>query len=145
MKAVHSVFAAKVADFVVRFTTSVLLARWLGPADRGVLTFASLTVMWTVTFGNFTLTEAAVYLLNSGAATAPTAAATLALFSAVAGTLYAVALAAVVHFGVVHWPVGEVGLFYLLLALVPVGLMANNLMAILQALRRYNAYNACLL
>ena len=145
MKAVHGVFATKIVDFGVRFTTSVFVARLLGPSDRGILTFASLVVNWTVMFGNFTLTEATIFLLNGGKVSAQTAAATLGLFSALAGTVYAVVLACLVHFGVVHWPVGDVGLFMLLLTLVPVALMTNNLMSVLQALRRYNAYNAFML
>ncbi len=145
MKAVHGVFITKVVDFGVRFVTSVLLARMLGPADRGVLTFASLVVTWTVMFGNFTLTEATIYFLNGGKVTAPTASATLGLFSLLAGLVYAGSLGALVGLGIVHWPVGDIGLFLVLLALVPISLMTNNLMAVLQALRRYNVYNVYVL
>lgn len=42
MRPVSQVISTKVADYVLRLAASVLVARYLGPADKGVLTFSAL-------------------------------------------------------------------------------------------------------
>ena len=140
MKVAQGVFFARVADFGLRFGASVLLARWLGPEDRGVLTFIVLVTAWVVMFGNFSFTEATIYQLGKG--TPPGMAAVgLLVFSLGAGVLYLAGAVGLIYGGVLRWPVGEVGIFYLLLALVPLNLAVTNWTAIVQAQQRFTAYN----
>jgi len=44
MKVVSQIFGTKIVDCALKFGMSVLIARALGPADKGVLTFAQLVV-----------------------------------------------------------------------------------------------------
>jgi O-antigen/teichoic acid export membrane protein len=141
MKQVARVFAAKAVDYALKFVVSVIIARYLGPSDKGVLTFAMLVVTWTATFGNFSLTDATVYLLGKRAFSTAQALTSLLGFSILAGGLYVLALFGLIAAAVVRWPVGEPALFFLLLSLVPLNLLLNNFTGILQGLSLFKAYN----
>lgn len=141
MKLVTQVFFTKVADYVLKFATSVLIARYLGPTDKGVLTFALLVVGWAATFGNFSLADANVYLVGKRALSSGQALSAALWFSIVAGSVYVLGLFSLVHLGLVRWTVGEPRLFYLLLLLIPLNLLLANFTAILQGLTAFKAYN----
>jgi O-antigen/teichoic acid export membrane protein len=141
MKAVRGVFITKIVDFAVRFGTSVLLARWLGPSDRGVLTFTMLVITWVVMLGGLGFTDATIYLVGSGRVLAPSAVGMLTVLSVGLGILYAAGAWVAIRYHWVAWPAGEPNLFLLMLALAPMNLLASNWLAVLQGLRRYTAYN----
>lgn len=142
MKPEASVFFTKVIDYGLRFATSVLIARYLGPTDKGVLTFVMLVITWTVMFGNFSLTDASVYLVGKGVFTPDQAVGATALFSLLAGGAYTLLLLALLHSGLVHWAEGHPQVFYLLLVLIPIQLLVFNLTGVIQGLNRFKAYNS---
>lgn len=141
MRVVTQVFATKVADYAVRFVTSVLIARYLGPSDKGVMTFAQLVVNWVVTFGNLSIYDANIFLLGSRRYDAAQATATTFALSVVSGIVYAGVLFAVVFFQWVHWPVGQPVVIYLFALTIPFTLVSNNAIAILQGLNRFDSFN----
>jgi O-antigen/teichoic acid export membrane protein len=141
MKPTAEVFATKVADFGLRFVASVLVARFLGPTEKGVLTFALLVVTWAALFGNFGFTDAAIYFLGRREFPVGQAATVMLVFSVVAGSLYSVALFGLVHLEMVRWPVGDLRAFYLLLSLIPFTMLANNFIGVLQGLEVFKSYN----
>jgi len=141
MKLVTQVFSTKVVDYGLKFVASVLIARYLGPSDKGVLAFATLVVSWVTTFGGFSLADATVYLVGRRDFSAGEAAAAMFVFSITAGLLYAVVAFMLVYFGLVRWPVGDRPVFYLLLSLMPVQLAVTHLTSIVQGLNRFKAYN----
>jgi O-antigen/teichoic acid export membrane protein len=141
MKPVTQVFSTKIADYVLRFATSVIIARYLGPADKGILTFATLVVTWTATFGNFSLTDATIYLVGKGAFAPDQAVGVTALISLLAGGTYMLLLFALLHSGLVHWAEGNPQVFYLLLILIPIQLLVANLTSVIQGMNRFAIYN----
>jgi O-antigen/teichoic acid export membrane protein len=92
-------------------------------------------------FGNFSLTDATVYLIAKGEFSAGQAVFTTLLFSILAGCLYALGLFIAVASGGVSWTVGHPHMFYLLLALIPIQMAVNNLTSVIQGLNRFKAYN----
>jgi O-antigen/teichoic acid export membrane protein len=145
MKPVSRIFVTKLLDFVLRFGAAVLVARYLGPKDKGVLTFASLVVAWVATFGNFSLADATVYMAGRREFSPAQAATGTFLFSVLAGTSYGLAVFLLVHFGIVHWPVGDLRVFNILLLLIPLQLLVNNFTAIVQGLSLFKAYSVFML
>ena len=141
-RSVSQVFATNLVDFGLKFITSVIIARSLGPEDKGVLTFATLVVGWVTMFGNLSLADATVYLVGRGAFSMAEAFVSVTVFSLSVGLLYAGVLFGVVSFGLVHWPTSHVHLFVVLLSMVPLGLLVGNLIPILQAAQRFKAYAA---
>src|ERR1017187_996261 len=102
MRTVSHVFGTKVVDYLLKFITSVLITRALGPSDKGILTFAILVVSWTVTFGNLSFFDANIYLLGSRRFSLSEAAMTSFVLSLVSGLLYALLLFAIVGFRLVQ-------------------------------------------
>jgi O-antigen/teichoic acid export membrane protein len=138
---VSHVFGTKVVDYFLKFTTSILITRTLGPSDKGILTFAMLVVTWTVTFGNLSFFDANIYLLGSRRFSLSEAAMTSFVLSLASGLLYALLLFAIVGFRLVHWPVGNPWVFLALLMTIPFNILANNSTSILQGLSRFKLYN----
>jgi O-antigen/teichoic acid export membrane protein len=141
MRAVTQVFGAKVVDYALKFAISVLIARALGPADKGVLSFAQLVVNWTILLGNFSLMDANIFLMGSRKFGNEEATLTCAVFSAAAGLGYALILFGVVFFGWVKWPVGHASVFFLLLVMIPFVLSSGNAASIVQGLGRFLTFN----
>jgi O-antigen/teichoic acid export membrane protein len=141
MRTVSHVFGTKVVDYLLKFITSILITRTLGPSDKGILTFAMLVVTWTVTFGNLSFFDANIYLLGSRKFSLSEAAMTSFVLSLVSGLLYALLLLAIVGFRLVHWPVGNPWVFFALLMTIPFNILANNSTSILQGLSWFKLYN----
>ena len=142
MRLVTQVFATKVVDYTLRFAGAVLMARYLGPSDKGVLTFAQLVVTWIVTFGNFSIYDANIFLLGSRRfSTAEVTASTFAL-SLLQGVVYTLALLGLVFFHWVNWTVGQPVVICILAWSIPLGMLLTNGPAILQGLNLFKAYNA---
>ncbi|MCG3147268.1 MAG: hypothetical protein PCFJNLEI_00707 [Verrucomicrobiae bacterium] len=140
-KPVTLVFVTKVVDYVLRFGTSVIIARYLGPADKGVLTFATLVVSWVVTFGNFSFMDANIFLMGSRRFSLPEALGTLLAVSIVSGVFYAGLMLGLVAGELVSWPVGNHLVFYALLLTIPFNLLLNNLTTVIQGLGQFTAFN----
>jgi O-antigen/teichoic acid export membrane protein len=141
MRVVSQVFAAKAVDYAIKFAISVLIARALGPSDKGVLSFAMLVFGWTVTFGNLGIMDANTFLTGSRRYRADDAILPSVAVSLLLGIIYAVVLFVLVSWQIVRWPVGRPTTLYLLLAAIPFSLLANNALGILQGLSRFIAYN----
>ena len=140
-QAVSQIFITKIFDFGLRFAASVLIARYLGPEDKGVLTFATLVVAWLVTFGNLSLTDATVYFVGKRDFLPEQVAGSMFTFSVLAGLVYTGVTVWLLVAGVVDWPVGDRPVFFVLLSLVPLQLLLGNFTAILQGLSRFKAFN----
>ncbi|MGA2221947.1 MAG: hypothetical protein ABSH21_09250, partial [Verrucomicrobiia bacterium] len=98
MRLVTQVFTTKVADYILKFAISVLIARALGPSDKGILAFALLVITWIVTFGNLSFFDANIYLLGSRRYSLSEAEMTSFVLSSVSGLLYALLLFVIVAF-----------------------------------------------
>ena len=141
MRLVTQVFTTKVADYILKFVISVLIARALGPSDKGILTFALLVVTWIVTFGNLSFFDANIYFLGSRRYSLSEAAMTSFALSSVSGLLYALLLFVIVAFRFVRWPIGKPEVFFILLTTIPFNILACNLASILQGLSWFKLYN----
>jgi O-antigen/teichoic acid export membrane protein len=141
MRTVSHIFGTKVLDYSLKFATSILITRTLGPSDNGVLAFAMLVVTWTVTFGNLSFFDANIYLLGGRKFSLSEAAMTSFVLSLVSGLLYALALFVIVGFRWVRWPVGDTGVFLALLMTIPFNILGNNSSSILQGLSWFKLYN----
>jgi len=141
MRTVSHILGTKVVDYSLKFGTSILISRTLGPSDSGVLTFAMLVVTWTVTFGNLGFFDANIYLLGSRRFSLSEATMTSFVLSLVSGLLYALLLLAIVGFRLVHWPTSSPWVFFALLMTIPFSILANNSTAILQGLSWFKLYN----
>src|SRR5580704_14514601 len=141
MRTVSHVFGTKVVDYLLKFVTSILITRTLGPSDNGVLAFATLVVVWVVTFGNLSFFDANIYLLGSRRFSLSEATMTSFVLSLVSGLLYALLLFAIVGFRWVHWPTSSVWVFFALLMTIPLNILANNSTGILQGLSWFKLYN----
>lgn len=141
MRQVSQVFITKVLDYALKFATTVLIARFLGPADKGVLTFAQLVVGWVITFGNLSIYDANIFLLGSRRFGIAEAAASTVSLSAVSGLIYAAGLIALVSLQWVSWPVGKPVVLYLLALTIPFSILMNNAIAILQGLNLFKSFN----
>ena len=141
MRTVSHVFGTKVVDYLLKFITSILITRMLGPSDKGIWTFAMLVVTWTVTFGNLSFFDANIYLLGSRRFSVSEAAMTSFVLSLASGLLYALLLFVVVRFRLVHWPMDNPRVFFALLMTIPFNILANNSTSILQGLSWFKLYN----
>jgi O-antigen/teichoic acid export membrane protein len=139
-KSVSRVLVTQVVDYGLRFITSVLIARALGPNDKGILTFATVVVGWLTMFGNFSLADATVYLVGRRTFDMAQALAGNLVFCLGAGLLYVAVAWAGVGSGLIPWPTPQVEVFLLLVWSVPLGLLLGNLTAILQGAQEFRGY-----
>ncbi len=145
MRVVTQVLATTVIDFFVKFAAAVLMARYLGPTDKGVLAFAQLIIAWVVTLGNLSIYEANIFLLGSKRFSVAEVSSTTLMVSMISGLLYALVLFGLVWFHVVSWAVGQPIVLYLLVWTIPFALLTNNLIAILQGMSLFREYNVLVL
>jgi O-antigen/teichoic acid export membrane protein len=141
MKTVSHVFGTKVVDYLLKFTTSVLIARYLGPSDKGILSFATLVVTWTVMLGNLSLMDANIFLMGSRKFEQEEATPILLVMSILSGLFYGSILLCLVWFHWVNWPVGDGMVFCILLLTIPVSLVLNNSTTVIQGLGWFTAFN----
>ena len=142
MKVVSQIFGTKIMDYALKFCVSVLIARALGPTDKGVLTFAQLVVTWIVTVGNLGVYDANIFLLGSRRFPVAEVTASTIVISLLSGIVYAVALAGVIYCHWVHWKVGHTAVVYILACAIPFNILINNGTAVLQGLNLFKSYNA---
>jgi O-antigen/teichoic acid export membrane protein len=141
MRLLSQVFATKLVDYALKFFTNVMIARALGPSEKGVLTFAMLVTTWTVTFGNLSFYDGNIFLLGSRKFSVHDAAMTSYVLSLATGVAYALILFVLVYGQLVQWPVGRPDAFYVLLLTIPLSILLNNTMSIFQGLSEFRAYN----
>lgn len=141
MKQVSGVFGTKVLDYAMRFATAVLIARWLGPADKGVLTFAMLLVVWTSLLGDFSLMDAHIFLMGSRQFSIGEATVTSLVISLVMGTFYVAGWLAATWMGLMKVEAVHLLVFCLLFLSIPFNLFVNSVTCILQGSGKFVVFN----
>jgi O-antigen/teichoic acid export membrane protein len=127
---------------VVAFASSVVLARLLGPEGRGIFSVALLLPITAITLFNLGIGPASVYFIARGAYS-PAEALRNNLVLGTLISLVAVAVGALV----IHWGAGLLfpgvphAVLYVSLIYIPFGLLARYLLAIVQGLQAFGAYN----
>jgi len=138
-------FAARVAALLLGIAGSVIVARALGPAGRGQYTLIILIPTLLQITGGLGLDQAIVYLVARNRDDARSIAVTLASASSGLGLLL-IALYAVIsllppYIGYLRTAQVDPTLVWILVALLPVTLVALCLQSTILGLERYRAYN----
>jgi O-antigen/teichoic acid export membrane protein len=140
------VFGARAVWTVLGAISGVILARKLGPYDRGILALVLLLPQTVVTFVKLGITQANVYFINrervaSEQVASNSAALAIALGLSVAGCVWLLqgALLSSVLRGVAPWALA------LALVRVPLTLLDDYLYGVLQAVGQFRLYNTRLL
>ncbi len=126
--------------------SGVILARWLGPHDRGILALVLLLPQTVVTFTKLGITQANVYYINRERASIHAVASNSVLLAVVSGVLASV-LVWVLKDNLLANVLREVPAWAVALALVrvPLLLLDNYLYGVLQATGDFGLYNSRLL
>lgn len=139
---IAGVFGARMFFAALGMLSGVVLARWLGPHDRGILALVLLVPATTVTLVKLGISQANVYFINREGVSVEKVASNAAVTAAVLGTLSAAAVWGMRSFLIRHVLVGlpewalAVGLVR-----VPVLLLDDYLHGALQAIGRFDVYN----
>lgn len=146
VKDTAGIFGTRMLVSAMGVVVGVILARWLGPYDRGVLALVLLASATVVTLTKLGISQATVYYVNRQQAPVDKIAANslaLALALGVAGA----ALVWGLHGNLLRSVLADVPPWALALALVRVPLMLfdNYLFGILQATGRFGIYNSRIL
>ena len=143
---IFGIFGTRAAWSAMGVVSGVILARWLGPHDRGILTLALLLPSTVVTFVKLGISQANVYYINREREPVVQVASNAVALALVSGAVAAVVvwlvrgiLLATVLRGVPDWAVA------LALVRVPLLLLDNYLYGILQATGKFGVYNVRLL
>lgn len=140
------ILGTRVVWSILGLVSGVILARWLGPYDRGVLAIVLLVPSTVLTLVKLGISPATVYFINRKEASVDQVASNsvmLALALGVASALLVWAL----RDTLLHDVLKDVPAWALLLALVrvPLLLLDNYLYGVLQATGRFSLYNRRLL
>ncbi len=140
------ILGTRVAWSVMGVVSGVILARWLGPHDRGVLALVLLVPSTVLTLVKLGISQATVYFINRKEATADQVASNSVLLALALGTVSA-ALVWALRDTVLHGFLDDIPAWALLLALlrVPLLLLDNYLYGVLQATSQFGIYNRRLL
>jgi O-antigen/teichoic acid export membrane protein len=143
---VLGVFGARVLWTVLGTVSGVILARLLGPHDRGILALVLLVPATVVTFIKLGITQANVYFINREGHTAEQVASNSAVLALVGG-LTAAAVVWIAKGGLLATVLRDVPAWALGLALarVPLMLLDDYLYGVLQAAGQFGVYNTRLL
>lgn len=141
VRKVAETYLSRIALVVVGLTTSVLVARALGPEGRGVFAVAGAAAAMGVQLGNLGLHTANTYLVGRDRSLLPALVGNTLALSAAAGLGIALLSGAVFA---VRPPLAPVGgaILWLALASIPVGLGGLLLQNILLGIQEVRAYNA---
>lgn len=120
----------------------VILARWLGPHDRGLFAIIVLTPSTILTLVKLGVAQATIYCINRKEATVDDVASNSLILALVLGTVSSL-LVWLLRDSLLHSILGEVPPAALLLTLigVPLVLLDNYLQSILQATGQFGLYN----
>lgn len=126
--------------------SGVILARWLGPHDRGILALVMLVPSTTVTLAKLGISQANVYYINREQADAGQVASNAVMFAVLTGVASAV-LVWLLKDTLLKTVLRDVPTWALAISLirVPVLLLDNYLYGVLQATGRFGLYNIRLL
>jgi O-antigen/teichoic acid export membrane protein len=141
-----SVLGARAVWTVISMATGIILARKLGPHDRGILALVILLPSTVITVAKFGITQANVYFINreqySASAVASNSTSLALVLSAISCTVCWLLrdwLFSTVLPGVEPWALA------LALARVPILLLDDYLYGVLQATGHFNLYNSRLI
>jgi O-antigen/teichoic acid export membrane protein len=140
------ILGTRVIWSVMGLVSGVVLARWLGPHDRGILALVLLLPSTVLTLVKLGVSQATVFFINRKEATVDQVASN----SVILALLLGVASSAVIWFtrdNLLHKVLADVPDWALLLGLVrvPLLLLDNYLYSILQATGQFGLYNRRLL
>jgi O-antigen/teichoic acid export membrane protein len=140
------VFSARAVWALLGTISGVILARWLGPHDRGVLALALLLPATVMTLAKLGITQSNVYFINREGASVERVTANSMLLALVV-SLFAVAAVWLLRGTLQTSVLRDVPTWALILALarVPLLLIDNYLYGILQAVGKFGLYNTRLL
>jgi O-antigen/teichoic acid export membrane protein len=145
-KDILGIFSTRAVWTVLGVVSGVILARWLGPHDRGILALVMLVPSTTVTLAKLGISQANVYYINREQADAGQVASNAVMFALLTG----VAAAAIVWLlkdTLLKTVLRDVPTWALAVSLirVPMLLLDNYLYGVLQATGRFGLYNIRLL
>jgi O-antigen/teichoic acid export membrane protein len=143
---IAGIFGTRAVWSAMGVVSGVILARWLGPHDRGILALVLLLPSTVVTITKLGVSQANVYYINREKVAVDRVASNAVLLALILGVLSAAAvwalrdnLLATVLRDVPDWALE------LALVRVPLLLLDNYLYSILQATGRFSVYNVRLL
>lgn len=140
------ILGTRVVWSVIGVVTGVILARWLGPHDRGLLALALLLPSTVLTLVKLGISQATVFFINRKEATVDRVASNSVLLALVLGLASAL-IVWLLRDNLLHSVLGDLPAWALVLALirVPLLLLDNYLYSILQATGQFGVYNRRLL
>lgn len=140
------ILGTRVVWSVIGVITGVILARWLGPHDRGLLALVLLLPSTVLTLVKLGVSQATVFFINRKEASVDQVASNSVLLALGLGIGSAIAVW-LLRDNLLHTVLGDVPAWALLLALVrvPLLLLDNYLYSILQATGQFGVYNRRLL
>jgi O-antigen/teichoic acid export membrane protein len=141
-KDVLGILATRVAWSAMGIISGVILARWLGPHDRGILALVLLIPSTVVTLVKLGMSQANVYYINRDRAAADRVASNAVVFALWSG-LAAMVIVWVLRGNLLATMLRDVPDWALALALlrVPLQLVDNSLFGVLQATGKFGVYN----
>ena len=140
------ILGTRVVWSVIGVVTGVILARWLGPHDRGLLALVLLLPSTVLTLVKLGVSQATVFFINRKEATVDQVASNSVLLAMALGVSSALAVW-LLRDNLLHTVLGDIPAWALVLALVrvPLLLLDNYLYSILQATGQFGVYNRRLL
>ena len=140
------ILGTRVIWSVMGLVSGVVLARWLGPHDRGVLALVLLLPSTVLTLVKLGVSQATVFFINRKEATVDQVASNSVILALLLGLVSSV-FVWVTRDNLLHKVLSDVPDWALLLALVriPLLLLDNYLYSILQATGQFGLYNRRLL
>ena len=142
VKRTGGTFGARTISLIAGITTSIILARLLGPEGKGVYTIAALLPALIVTFANLGIGPATVYYVARGRYLRQEIVGNNIVSALVIGTLGVLGgLIVVLFFQKNVFPGVAQGYLLLALALIPGSLLFSYLQTILLGAQRFKEYN----
>jgi O-antigen/teichoic acid export membrane protein len=140
------ILGTRIVWSVLGLVSGVILARWLGPHDRGILALALLLPSTVLTLVKLGVSQATVFFINRKEASVDQVASNSVLLALVLGLVSAIVVWEL-RDNVLQSVLGPIPAWALLLALVriPLLLLDNYLYSILQATGQFGLYNRRLL
>ncbi len=140
------ILGTRVIWSVMGLVSGVVLARWLGPHDRGILALVLLLPSTVLTLVKLGVSQATVFFINRKEATVDQVASNSVILALLLGLLSSV-FVWVTRDNLLHTVLRDVPAWALLLGLVrvPLLLLDNYLYSILQATGQFGLYNRRLL
>lgn len=140
------ILGTRVIWSVMGVVSGVVLARWLGPHDRGILALVLLLPSTVLTLVKLGVSQATVFFINRKEATVEQVASNSVILAILLGVLSS-AVVWVLRDNLLHKVLADVPAWALLLALirVPLLLLDNYLYSVLQATGQFGLYNRRLL